>query len=176
MARKVNPTQVQEATDAVAPGAEDLNVLFPELTVSIAGESITVREYGFIDGLRVRALMAPFVAELDAMIMTAPLVEEIIDLLGRYIDATQQAVAISVSRDPAWVAALKPADGEELLFTWWAVCGPFFLRQVVRRQRERYLRKHGAAASAPDGPTSSPLSSVPDTAPPPTSADTPSAN
>ena len=59
MARKVvKPEKPAE------PGADDLQVLHPERSPIIAGRQVTVREYGFIEGLGLRPLAQPFLDEL----------------------------------------------------------------------------------------------------------------
>lgn len=176
MARKVDPSDIPAAVASASPeaavGQDDLSVLHPDITLTIAGESITVREYGFIEGMGLRPVVAPLIADLCTLIVTKPLAEDVYDVLGTHVDLMRQAIAVSVDRDPAWVEALNDRDGDDLVQAWWTVCGPFFLRQVVRRWQERSARD--AMPSA--GPTSTTLSSTQGTDPSSDSAATPSAN
>lgn len=171
MARKVDPT---EDTTPPAPGADDLAVLYPELPLTIAGEAIVVREYGFIEGLRLRPTVAAFVADLGVLMRSQPIVEDVYDLLGTHVDAIQLAIAVSISRDVEWVRVLNDKDGDQLVQTWWTVCGPFFMRQLVRRAYETALAKGRTTPNA--GETSSPPSSPADSAPSSSSASAPNAS
>lgn len=160
MARKVDRNKKSPSAPP-ARGADDLAVMMPNLPITVAGRALVVREYGFDDGLRVRALMAPLTRDLGQMFTSGEeaLVEDIMDLLGAHVDRVRQAIAISTGTDVAWVAALGDTDADLLLNAWWGVCGLFFVRQVMRRSAERAQRKALAGA------TSSPSS------PPPASAD-----
>jgi hypothetical protein len=175
-AGKAAPRKAAPATE----GADDLAIIHPDVTETIAGRRITVREYGFIEGLRVRAFMRPFTADLAAVFAAGgeALVEDVLDLLGDHIDVVQQAIAQSIAtpgelasdEDLAWVRGLDDADGDLLVNLWWGVCGLFFVRQVVRRTAERARR----AAFA--GATSTAPSSAPASARPSSSGGTPNAS
>lgn len=140
MARKTPSkatTKPQAAAKAPA-GTDDLAVLHPEISVPIGGETIIVREYGLVEGLKVRALLAPFTADLRILFDQGPfLTEDVIDLFGRHVDIIMEAVAIAVGKPVSWVRALGPDDGNLLLMAWWGVQGPFFVRQIFSRQAEK---------------------------------------
>lgn len=171
MARKVKP-KTQPRPDE---GRDDLSVLHPEITLTLAGRAITVREYGFIEGLRLRAELAPLVADLGKLFEGGEgLLEDVLDVLGTHAEAVQRAIAASAGVDMDWVAKLGDAEGDQLVQAWWGVCGPFFVRQIVRRLRERLARAQLAGVS--DGATPTPTSPPPDTAPPSSLVDTPSGN
>lgn len=149
MARKVD-RHTKSPSAPPASGADDLATLMPHLPITICGRDLVVRKYGFADGLRVRALMAPFTKDLGEMFTSGEeaLVEDIMDLLGMHVDRVQQAIAMSTGTDVAWVAALGDADADLLLNAWWGVCGLFFVRQVMRRSAERAQRKALAGATS----------------------------
>jgi hypothetical protein len=178
MARKVSPKK----PPAAPAGADDLAVLNPDVSFTVAGRKVTVREYGFIEGLQLRPLMAPFVADLGRILGGEGecLVEDVLDALGQHIDLVRHAMARSISAADAteeqiaeadkWLASLGDAAGDVVIKTWWGVCGFFFVRQVVSRSGER--ARHKAFAGATSTPTSSPAA----TAPPPSSGATPPAS
>lgn len=177
MARKVTPKKASRPEE----GRDDLAVLHPHGELTLAGRTIVVREYGFIEGLSLRAALAPFVADLGVLISGGEcLVEDVLDVLGQNLDAVRQAIAISigpigadaevVADNVAWLASLGDAEGDALIKTWWGVCGFFFVRQIMSRSAERAKRKAFA------GVTSTPTSSPPATAPPSSSAATPAAS
>lgn len=178
MARKVDRNKALKAPPP--GGADDLPILMPNVPLAIAGRKIVVREYGFSEGLRVRALMAPFTADLDREFASGreALVEDIMDLLGKHLERVQQAIAQSIApageaagpEDVAWVAGLGDRDGDLLINAWWGVNGLFFVRQVLRRNAERAKR----AALA--GATSLSNSASPSERDPSSSSATPSAS
>lgn len=181
MARKLEqPTAVKAAPESTAQpaGVDDLAILHPDITVAIAGRTVTVREYGFLEGLRVRAFMHPFTSDLGTAFADGGevLVEDVLDLLGDHIELIQRAIAQSMAptdaqysqEDLDWIQALDDADGDLLVNLWWGTCGLFFVRQVMRRTAERMRRATFA------GPMSTALSSTPASAPPSDSVTTPS--
>lgn len=167
MARKVAKPKAEIARPD--KGRDDLSVLYPDVTLPIAGRDVTVREYGFIEGLQLRPKMAPMIADLDRLFTTGEaLVEDILDMLGNHVDLVRLAIAQSTRTDVDWVGGLNDADGDLLVNTWWGVCGPFFMRQVLRRHMDRAERRRLAGAA------SSPSSSTAASAPSPSSAAAPS--
>lgn len=165
MATKLEKKSANSKPSAPDKGADDLSVMYPDVTVTIAGREITVREYRFEEGLRIRALMRPFTADLDRLFTDGEaLVEDVADLTGEHIDLVRQAIAQSAGVEPEWIAGLNDADGDLLLNVWWGVCGSFFIRQVVRRAAERARRAAFAGAtlstSSPAPTTAAPTSSA----------------
>lgn len=147
---------------AAAEGADDLNVLHPNLVAKLNGRQVVVREYGFIEGLELQAELQPFLDGLYEMAKGGTLVplHEIVGLLGRHSTLIAHAIAIAADVDPQEVLELKDQQqGQALLMKWWVVNGPFFWRCVLDRiLGEREVAKLRA------GQTSTPGSSAPDTA------------
>ncbi len=146
---------------AAAEGADDLNVLHPNLEATLNGRQVVVREYGFIEGLKLQAELQPFLDGLYAMTVagTTPALHEILALIGKHTDLITSAMAISLDVDPQELATLKDhQEGHTLLMKWWIANGPFFWRCVRDRiAGERAVAKHLA------GQTSTPASSGADT-------------
>ena len=147
MARKLRKDEPNKAPPK--SGADDLSTIHPDRSISIGGRDVTVREYGFIEGLGVRGFMKPFTEDLDRMFVTKEtLVDEILDVLGDHAKLVERAMAQSIAEpgteataeDMAWVRSLNDADGDVLIHTWWGVNGLFFVRSVVRRAAERARR------------------------------------
>lgn len=146
-------TGKQDAEDSLA-------ILHPERTVSIGGETITVREYGFVEGMRLAAHIQPIV---DALADAIGLAKEITlgairTALGGHPDDVVALIAAASDRTPEWVRGLSDADGDTLLLTWYGVNSSFFIRRVVAA-----LHVKRAMASALIGQTSTPPSSHTDT-------------
>ena len=161
MARKLSAAERARVAPSEA-GADDLAVLYPERTLTVAGERITVREYGFVEGLRLAGQVGAVVAALAAHAQQGALaIESLQQVMAAHADAVVQLIAVACDRDPDWIAALPDADGQALALTWWAVNAGFFGRRVVLASQLAALRP------APAGPTSTPPSSPTITTPAP---------
>lgn len=167
MARKVTKKQASRPEE----GRDDLATMHPELTLTIADREITIREYSMVEGMRLRVQIKPFTEALGKLFERGEfLVEDVMDLVAEHFDLARIAIARSAGVDVEWIATLDDADGDLLLNAWWGVCGPFFVRPILRRLTERMRR----AAAA--GQTSTSTSAVPGSERPSNSGDTPSAS
>ena len=189
MARKLQSAAQTIDGAATAPqaepddGAADLSVMLPDLTFTLDGREVTVREYRFVGGLEARAKGKPLIDALAEMMRSRAAldatVEDYMDLLVLHRDLVRELMAMSiVGADADWIGSLDGPDGETLLLNWWGVCGRFFVRIAMRKvlaETQRDLAKMAKTASA--GRTSSASSPPPTTASPPSSnATTPSVN
>ncbi|WKE65074.1 hypothetical protein PVT67_15635 [Gallaecimonas kandeliae] len=146
MAEKLQPKE---------EGLQDLETLFPDAEIAIAGRDITVREYSFVQGLRLRASIQPLLAglaKLTAKPENTP-IDAILDLMAEHHDQVLDLIAASAGVERAWIEQLGDADGQALAFTWWRVCGPFFVRQLQSKWFSELLRPLPGASA---GGTSSP--------------------
>ena len=147
-----------------ADAGDALEILHPERTATIAGREITVREYGFVESMRLHVLIQPILDDLRALVVAGgvPNLDDVLSMLAHHDEAIVQLLARAADVEPEWVAGLSSADGELLLYLWWGVNGPFWLGGVVRRiAAERIAAR---IAMSPDGETSTPPSSPPGTA------------
>lgn len=175
MAKKVTkPAQtgvgLSPEQSAAQKAADELRELHPALTLSLGGESITVKEYDFWTAMEVIYADTAFLnaaVEVLANGNRDPW-EAVRSLFGRHAVYLKNAAAVSVGRDVAWVESLRPADTDTLMSSWWAVNGHFFLHEAVVVIRGRTAKSRLA------GPTSSSLSPTPDSATSIASASTPS--
>ncbi|SEI99733.1 hypothetical protein SAMN04244572_02386 [Azotobacter beijerinckii] len=155
MAKKREPRKA-------AAGSDDLEVLHPERTAVIAGRKITVREYGFVEGLRLQPKAEPIVAALQGFIgVEGTILDAVLAVAAEHADAVVHLLAVAADVEDEWVESLGQADGHLLLMMWWGANGPFYLRRAALQW---------LAAQAPAGATSTPPSSAPATEAPPTSA------
>lgn len=146
---------------AAAEGADDLQVLHPNLVAELNGRQVVVREYGFIEGLKLQADLQPFLDGLYAMTVagTMPTLHEILALIGQHTDLVAHAMARAVDVEPQEVLTLKDhQEGHTLLMKWWIANGPFFWRCV----RDRIVSEREVAKRLA-GQTSTPGSSGADT-------------
>ena len=65
MARKKQADIVAPASAPAEVGADDLEVLHPDRTATIAGRAVTMREYGFIEGLKLAPLYKGIVDDIE---------------------------------------------------------------------------------------------------------------
>ncbi|ATG73682.1 hypothetical protein AN401_07265 [Zobellella denitrificans] len=143
----------------------DLEILHPERPVTIAGRELVLREYGFVEGLRLRSQMQPFLDDLFRLMQmeSEPEVDQVLGLIGDHVDQVVAWAAQAAGVTPQWVAGLPPAEGETLLIVWWEVNSPFFVRQLQMREMTRILRQAKSREHSA-GATSTATSSPPDTA------------
>lgn len=131
-------------------GGDDLAILHPDREATIAGRKITMREYGFVEGMRLSATAAPLVDALaDAAESSGPVTLDAVQaVFGAHSDAIVALIAQACDQPAEWVAALNDADGQNLFGLWWAVNGGFFVRRVVSTVQVRTLRAKSAGASS----------------------------
>lgn len=178
MARKVDPHAKPQPKPQ--DGADDLDVLSPDVELEVGARTVTVREYRFISGLRARAKAKPLIDDLEKFVADGGAaeagVEDYVELLATHDVLVRELMVDSIDgADADFIDGLNEADGEALLLAWWGVCGRFFVRVVAARLRDRLLAQARRAVSA--GPMSLESSPQPDTALPANSAPaTPSVN
>jgi hypothetical protein len=148
------------------PQNDDLVVLHPEQTVTINGQEITVREYGFIEGLKLRPLMKPLHDRLYEITQSGQRIEleSILDVVADNPGELTQLIATSAGVNVSWINSLNDADGTLLMMTWWGVCGPFFVRKLSDRLMTAQLQRQaernaiaGATFTPPSSPMATPL-------------------
>ncbi len=130
--------------------ASELEVLFPDVTLNVRDPdtgkriSITVREFRFLEGLKVRSVARPLVAALADVVGTSDDLEfELVDAaLAESADAWIALVAAATGREPDWIGRLNDADGDAVAEAMWSANRDFLLRRVVT---EVVARKKKAA-------------------------------
>ncbi|WP_394540180.1 hypothetical protein PRJ39_06320 [Lysobacter enzymogenes] len=134
-----------------APPADDLTILEPNRTLPIGGRSVTVREIGFFESLRLHAEIAALVADLVEQTQDGKVdLGRLHQVCAAHPSATIALLAQACDQPAEWVHALPGAQGDLLLLTFWAVNADFFLQRVLAAVE---LRR---AAPAATGPASSP--------------------
>lgn len=167
MARKVD----RNAKKAAKPqdGADDLEVISPDVELELGGRKVTVREYRFRSGFHAVAKAKPLIDDLEKFVADGDAadagVQDYVELLAKHDALVLDLMLDSVDgADADFIDGLSKADGDALLLTWWGVCGRFFVQVVSARLRDRLLSQARRVASA--GPTSSTPSVQQDTAQP----------
>jgi hypothetical protein len=147
-----------------AADAEALDVLHPNRTVEVGGRIVTVREYGYIEGISLLPACGPFLDALYALAVKtgpAPPIESLEELLGIHAAVVQwlvaqsvtpidrdnpEAFAAAVADNTRWVAGLDDVDGALLMIVWWRANRHFFIRRL--RRRAEAVRMSGTSESA----------------------------
>ena len=174
MARKIERKKAPAAAEQ-SSAADDLSVLKPEVTLTIGGREVTVREYGFFEGLEVAHRCAPFIADMLQMCADGTLrYAAIRRLFGPHRDAVVYAAAVAADVEPEWIHGLAPADADHFLSAWFTVNSGFFLREAAVEIEEVRLRERMRASGTSS--TSSSASPSPALATSTASVDSPSAS
>ena len=151
MATKL-PAAPQATHDAASAG-DELAVLHPDRTLLIGGREVTIREYGFFEGLDVADRASHFIADLLAASTDGTLrYTQVRRLYGRHRAVIPSIAAQAADVEVTWLEALAPDDLELYLATWFAVNAAFFVREALAELRETALREaHVLAAVASAG-------------------------
>lgn len=144
-------------------GDNDLDILHPSRTLKIAGQMVTVREYGFVEGLRLHKTLAPFMEAVYG-IARDPKSVKLDFVLGAIADnlhCVLPAIADAADVDMDFINSLSEAEGYDLIYTWWAINGPFFWRRAHARIQSEALEKilsAGQTFTQPSSPAATPPS------------------
>lgn len=131
----------------------ELETLIPDDTLEIAGVSVTVHEYTFMEGLRVDAIAAPVVDGLAGIFLDRegdgqfPM-SELAAVFGDHPETLVELLSIATGMPQSWVKALGDADGQLLLMTWWAQNRFFFVRRLVQEMAGRQAAEKASGSLA----------------------------
>lgn len=116
-------------------GVSDLQILSPDVTRTIGGKTITIREYDFITGLEVRAVGKEFFNSVYEYVTngTIPSYEQMMQIFVQHRNLLPPMIALAADVDVEWVRSLNDDDGTSLLAAWWIANGPFVYRKVMER-------------------------------------------
>jgi hypothetical protein len=145
-----SPGSAQAAPDP----AQDLEILFPEREIAIDGERIVLREYTFMEGLRIGREHAALLADLRDLFLGAggeasPEIEidALTGVLAAHAGSLVALMALASGREPAWIESLSDAHGQDLLMAWWGVERDFFGRRLAAAAVGRALHRMRAERS-----------------------------
>lgn len=130
---------------------DELNVLFPNEKITIAGEQIEVKEYSLIQQLQHRALFMPFVSALRATLSKEEAefgLDGLMNCISEHYQEVLQLVSISVGKPLEWVQTLTGEEAEAVLMMWWTVNSDFFTRQAVQPMLEKMAKQNLKSAGA----------------------------
>lgn len=131
---------------------DELNILMPEQSLSVAGATVTVHEYTFAEQLQHRALLRPVIDAVaglfDGTDADGVKLDDMTDALAAVYDPVISVVAIACGQPREWVAALSGEDSEKLFFTWWGVNASFFIRQATLPQMQKLVQSLSAGVTS----------------------------
>ncbi len=161
MARRLKDLSA-EAAATTSPtqdvGDGGLSALSPNSTIEVASESITVRHYGFFEGLEVLEKATAFMDAFKALAKSGEVTyARMRTLFGRHREEVQAMVAQSTGKSVEWVASLGPDDGEYVLATWFVVHVSFFVKEAVMEAQEQMAREVAKLSASIGSISSQPL-------------------
>lgn len=141
--------------------ASELEILVPDHTLTLSdGESVTVHEYSFMEGLRVDALAGGLIKPLQDLFLASRddgvglRLQDLAAVFGAEPMLMAELLAMACDREPEWVQALPDQDGQLLMLAWWNVNQGFFVRRLVTELGARLGRqgapRQAGADSSPD--------------------------
>lgn len=154
MARDVTQ-QVNAAGPVPAAEADTLGALHPDAPLTLSGRAVTVREYGFFEGLEVAHRASALIADMHQLCRDGVLrFDRVRRLFGKHRDVVLAIAAQAADVEPEWVEGLPRDEADLFLSIWFAVNADFFVHEVVVEIREeRQLAATRAGTST--GQTSS---------------------
>lgn len=159
MATKI-PDAPMDAHDAAAV-ADDLTVLHPDRALALGGREVTLREYGFFEGLEIADRASAFLADLTAASDAGALrYAHVRRLFGRHRAVIPSIAAQAGDVELAWLETLASDEMELYLATWFAVNAGFFVREVLAAARERAFLEASASVGAMSSSGSPPPASA----------------
>ena len=135
------------------PQADDLAILQPSRTLSLGDRTVTVRELGFFESLRLNESIAALVGDLVRLTDDGNVdLGRLHRVCALHLDATVELLAQASDQSVEWVHSLSAAHGDLLLLTFWAVNADFFLQRLLSAlelQRQAPAEATGPASSPP---------------------------
>ena len=142
MARKVKRSE---------PDVDALAVLQPHRMLPLGDRTVTVRELGFFESLRLHSQIAALVGDLVEQTDDGNIdLGRLHRVCAQHPDATVELLAQASDQSIEFVHSLNAAQGDLLLLTFWAVNADFFLQRVIAALELRH------ADLGVTGPLSSP--------------------
>lgn len=122
--------------ESAAQAAEDLNVIFPDLTITINGQPVSVLEYPFMTWLEIKSACGDLIEALAEFLGQQDNInaDEILEFFENHFHEIQPLVLKSLNI-PIQLDQLSDTEMQNLLFAWWQVNKHFFLRSAFRLLR-----------------------------------------
>ncbi|UEA17800.1 hypothetical protein K7G92_001030 [Pasteurella canis] len=118
---------------------DELNILFPNANINIAGVEVEVKEYTLLQQLQHHAQLMPFIQALrNAMADKKSFsLDKLMFCISQNYQDVLELVALSTDQSVEFVQNLKGEEAESLLMLWWTVNSDFFTRKVLQPTLEK---------------------------------------
>ena len=124
-----------EKVTATKEESNDLATLMPNREITLAGETIMVREYSFKDALTIGNEIDQFVTLIvTEMNGTNKItIEQADSIIMNNLELVYPLISTSIQKPISFIEALSYEDGLQLLDWWWVVNSRFFMNAVTRK-------------------------------------------
>ncbi|MFW6077413.1 MAG: DUF6631 family protein [Hyphomicrobiales bacterium] len=119
---------------------KDAEVLFPERTLTVDGEAVTVREFSFLEEMRLAAMAEPLLERLRELSFDDEQSLTSRDLERAFVEHEAvfvELLAVAVDKPADWVRGLTRKNGQALMTTFWSVNHAFFTERMITLQLDR---------------------------------------
>lgn len=153
MATKIDQSKI---TQTANQESSDLEILFPDREIVIAGKVLNVRELRFAEQLKWQPILNELAETLEEVNMDdVNFIDHVLARLGLHIDKLLDVVAFCCDQPRDWIESLPASSGEELIITWWTVNSSFFARRLLRKKLVKALSEVTVGMQAHSGEESS---------------------
>lgn len=128
----------ENAQTETEQAVHDLSVLFPNQTVFIQGQNITVNEYPFVQWLQLRQQYSSFIEKFTALMSNQDdvLVDDVLMFFEDEFADVQGLILASINQSSDFLSKVSSGEMEALMLTWWQVNKHFFIKSMVRIMRK----------------------------------------
>lgn len=135
------------------PETTEEAILFPNADLDIGGETVTVREFGFMESMKLEPIAYPLIQALADIGADWASVShrEVMQVIADHDLAYAKLIAASVDRPLDWVQGLSDKEGMALSTAFWRVNNGFFVRRLLTLmlpQLARQAAKESAGAAS----------------------------
>jgi hypothetical protein len=128
--------------------ATEAEILFPDREVTIGGEVITVREFGYAETVRLSARHAALLTRIaDEYEATGGKVMDLRLIAYDHPESWLELLAQASGRPAEWIEGLSRADGDALAGALWAANLDFFCRRLWHRLAAQQSASGGSTPS-----------------------------
>ena len=111
----------------------EAEILYPDASIIIKGESIEVKEFSFPQGLKVNAMAAPLIKALSAFFTDDENADfsAMSSVFDMHSETLIELMSISINKPTEWFNTLTDTEGQALLMTFWSVNKVFFINRLL---------------------------------------------
>ncbi|WP_170563020.1 DUF6631 family protein [Ruegeria atlantica] len=142
---KPRPTPKPARKKPADTATDEAAILLPDRDLEITDPktgkpvTVTVREFRFLDGLKVQAEARPLIEAMAALIdedggMTPARLGEV---LGRHADLWIGICAVATGREAEWIARVREPEAGAFSMAVWQVNSGFFTARLLGQHRGR---------------------------------------